>query len=265
MNDFHDGSYWIDTHCHLNLDAFDGDRDAVIERSLEARVRRILIPGIDLETTIEAKEMAAQRAVISFAAGIHPNTNLAIDASLLTDLERMARDENCAAIGEIGLDFYWDECPKDRQEENLRIQLDLAERSDLPVILHCRDAFETLFPIMREWAGRNGRNRGVFHAFDGNADQARLVVDAGFYVGIGGAVTFKNKNDRRDMAKYVPLERILLETDAPYLTPVPFRGKRNEPAHIARIGAFLAELRGVPVAEIQRQTTANANKLFSIR
>ena len=211
-----------------------------------------------------AKEMAAQRAVISFAAGIHPNTNLAMDDALLIELERLARDENCVAIGEIGLDHYWDDCPRDRQIENLRLQLDLAERLELPVILHCRDAFETLFPIMRDWAGRNEWNRGVFHAFDGDADQARLVVEAGFYIGIGGGITFKNKPVRQEMAKSVPLERVLLETDAPYLTPVPYRGKRNEPAYIAPIGAFLADLRGVPVETIQRQTTVNVNELFAI-
>lgn len=237
----------------------------MIAAALDAGVERILIPGIDLETTNEAREMAARSAAVSFAAGIHPNTNLAIDDRALCELESCARDPNCVAIGEIGLDFYWDDCPPERQLENLRVQLALAERLGLPVILHCREAFETLFPVMREWIDRGGRNRGVFHAFDGDAAQAKLVAEAGFYVGIGGAVTFKNKTARQEMARSVPLERIVLETDAPYLTPVPFRGKRNEPAHVPRIGAFLAALRGISLEELRNRTTANAIELFAIR
>lgn len=259
-----DFKIWVDTHCHLNLDAFDADRSAVIHAAREADVGRILIPGIDLATSIQARNIAEQHDGAFFACGVHPNTNTAVDDALLAELKILARHERCAAIGEIGLDYYWDDSPRELQLANLRAQLDLAEALDKPVILHCRDAFDELYPIAANWSARNPKNRGVFHAFDGSPAEAALVTRANFFVGLGGAVTFKNKPVRREMARLVPLEKVILETDAPYLTPTPHRGKRNLPSYIPLIGAFLAELRDVSIETIRAVTTANAFELFHL-
>ncbi len=253
---------WVDTHCHLNLDAFDADCAAVIAAARDANVGRIVIPGIDLMSSIRAKDISEHQDGVFFACGVHPNINIDVDETLIAELERLAHHGRCAAIGEIGLDTYWDDCPIERQRANLRAQLDLAESLDKPVILHCREAFDELYPIAAEWSARNPKNRGVFHAFDGSAEQAALVTQANFYIGLGGAITFKNKPVRREMAQSVPLEKIVLETDAPYLTPTPYRGKRNLPSYIPLIGKFLAELRGESVETVLKTTTANARELF---
>ena len=256
--------FWVDTHCHLNLDAFEEDLDQVLFNARQAGVERVLIPGIDLETSERAKALAAKETGLTFACGVHPNTDAVVDDETLRALEGLARDPRCAAVGEIGLDNYWNDCPPERQRENLLRQLDLAERLQLPIILHCRDAFADLFPIVQQWIRRAPGNRGVFHAFDGSAEEARRITDAGFFVGLGGAITFKNKPIRREMARTVPLEKVVLETDAPYLTPVPYRGKRNQPAHVPLVGAFLADLRGLSVEDVMTQTSANAFELFRL-
>lgn len=255
---------WVDTHCHLNLDAFDPDRGAVFAAARGANVGRILIPGIDWISSIQAKDISEQQDGVFFACGVHPNTHIEVDADLIAEFETLARHERCAAIGEIGLDYYWDDSPRELQLANLRAQLDLAEALDKPVILHCRDAFDELYPIAANWSARNPKNRGVFHAFDGDAAQAALVTQANFYIGLGGAITFKNKPVRREMAQAVPLKKIVLETDAPYLTPTPYRGKRNLPSFIPLIGEFLAELRAESVDTIRAATTANAFELFGL-
>ena len=206
--------FWVDTHCHLNLDAFEEDLDQVLFNARQAGVERVLIPGIDLGTSERAKALAAKETGLTFACGVHPNTDAVVDDETLRALEGLARDPRCAAVGEIGLDNYWNDCPPERQRENLLRQLDLAERLQLPIILHCRDAFADLFPIVQQWIRRAPGNRGVFHAFDGSAEEARRITDAGFFVGLGGAITFKNKPLRREMARTVPLEKVVLETDA---------------------------------------------------
>lgn len=264
MNQLAEGPYWIDTHCHLNFDAFEADRETVFERAINANVRHIVIPATGLETAIEAKEMAAQCAAISFSVGVHPSTNVEVTPDLLAQFTALAAEPGCVAVGEIGLDYYWDYCPKERQRANLEAQLELAETLNLPVILHCRDAFDDLWPIVRAWGLRLPENRGVFHAFDGDSAQAAEITEAGFFVGIGGAITHKNKPIRRETARTISLDRIVLETDAPYLTPVPYRGERNEPGYIPLIAEFLAELRGIPVEDVHAAAYANSLDLFGL-
>ena len=256
----------FDTHCHLDLSEFDPDREDVIKRANEAGFTHFLVPGIELATIERIKTIAETHDGIFFASGIHPNNA----AGLVPDWdERVIRDADhpkCRAIGEIGMDFYREYCPHDTQETVFRRQLEIAAELDLPVIIHCRSAYEALWPILSQWLEEgHGRRRGVLHAFDEDAEKAMAAVDLGMMIGMGGPYTYKKKNERRvEIMQVVPLDAILLETDCPYLSPIPHRGERNEPAFAKLTLEKIAEVKGISPDEADRITTENGLKFFRI-
>ncbi len=258
----------IDTHCHLNFDAYDADRDAVIDRALAAGVTRLINPGVDQSSSRAAVELALHYAHIYAAVGIHPNDTAHFSADDLTWIEALAGEAKVVAVGEIGLDYHWDDSPKAMQFRAFEAQLALAARLELPVIIHNRDASDDLIGILENW-GRalppSLKDRpGVLHSFSAPHQIAERALAAGFYLGFTGPITFKNADDLRRIAACVPLDRILTETDAPFLTPTPHRGKRNEPAYIPLIVERLASLKAIPVAQMIEATNANADRLFHL-
>lgn len=259
-----------DTHCHLNLKtAFQEDFDAVLSRAWKAGLDRILVPGIDVESSHQAVQLAESDERIYAAVGVHPNDALSWDTSTLQELTRLAGHPKVVAIGEIGLDYYRDHAPRDLQVEILKKQLELAAAVHLPVIVHNRDAMPDLWPILAEWRARLElcgspiQNRpGVLHAFSGDLEMAFKLLESSFLLGIGGPVTFKNAPDRQSVVSGLPLSSILLETDAPYLAPHPYRGRRNEPAYVALVAEKIAALQQLPVSRVAEITAGNAGRLF---
>jgi TatD DNase family protein len=249
----------IDSHCHLADEAFADDLEAVIERARDAGLDGalcILSAGDDRESAAAA-QVRAMWPEVRFSLGIHPHKagDFAGRLDHALDIVRQGiAAERARAVGEIGLDYHYDFSPRDVQQAVFRTQVRLALELDLPVIIHTREATADTFAILRE-AGSS--LRGVFHCFTGDADMARTALDIGFYVSLAGIVTFPRSEALRDVAKLVPDDRLLVETDAPYLAPVPHRGKRNEPAFVGHVVAAVAALRGVPAAELGAQLARN--------
>ncbi len=258
----------IDTHCHLDFAAFDDDRDAVVARAAAADVTCIINPAVDLAACAAALRLADRYAGVYAAVGIHPTSTATFSPEHLTAVEGHAGHAKVVAIGEIGLDYYWDKSPKDTQRNAFEAQLALAARLDLPVIIHNRDANDDVMTILEQWAAAlppSLRERpGVLHSFSGDMAMAEHALQAGFYLGFTGPLTFKNAEDTRRIATAVPLDRLLVETDAPFLTPVPYRGKRNEPAYIPYMVERLAALKLIATDEMAAITTQNAERLFQL-
>jgi TatD DNase family protein len=249
-----------DTHSHIYLPEFDDDRAAILERAEREGVTRIIQPAIDSSTHAKMLEVEKQNPGRCFSMmGLHP---CSIKPNFKDEL-RIAREylekRPFVAIGEIGLDFYWDLTNKEQQYEALDIQVQWALDYDLPVVIHSRNAIDECINSIGKH--QHGKLKGVFHCFSGNIEQAKKIIELGFYLGIGGVVTFKNSGLDVVM-KDVDLNHVVLETDAPYLAPVPYRGKRNEPSYIKHVVQKLAELKNQPVSEISRITQANADNLF---
>jgi TatD DNase family protein len=260
---------YIDTHCHLDLDVFDDDRDEVIERAINTGVGYFINPGIDLVSSQKIIQLSAKYPQIFPVIGLHPNDlgeNWADDFLSITDLCSYSR---VCAIGEIGLDMYHKDVPLALQMESVDAQLDLANQQDLPVIIHCREALDIIFPILRTFSEKRRESThtkyiGVMHNFEGDGNDAQRFIELGFMIGLGGPVTYKNAHTKHHLAETIPLENLLLETDSPFLTPVPYRGCRNEPAYIPQIGKRTAIIRGCSEEIIQAQTTQNAILLFRL-
>ena len=258
----------IDTHCHLNFHRFDDDRANVLERAAAAGVHRLIVPAIDLKSCNEALALCEEHHEIYAAAGIHPNSADPVDQSTLRQLENFASHDKVVAAGEIGLDYYWDKQPKATQRRTFEAQLDLAARLELPVIVHNRDANDDVLAVLEAWAptlpdSLSGRP-GVLHSFSGAMAHAERALELGFYLGFTGPLTFKKADGLRAIAARAPLDRLLIETDAPFLTPHPHRGKRNEPAFVKYVNQALAQLHGLTAEEMARGTTANAERLFAL-
>lgn len=260
---------FADTHCHLDFKSFDADRSQVIDRARQAGVQRILNPGIDLASSQKALELARSEPGIFAAVGVHPNEAGAWQADSLAHLRRLAGDSRVVAIGEIGLDYYRDRCPAERQKRIFREQLTLAAELQLPVVVHNRQATADLLELLSEWraalvsSGSPLAERpGVLHSFSEEQSPAHLAISMGFFIGFSGPVTFRNAPDLQGVAAGLPLSRLLIETDAPFLAPHPHRGKRNEPAFVRLVAEKIAELHGVPLEAVARITTANATRLF---
>ncbi len=262
----------VDSHCHLDLEQFDADRAAVLERAQAQGVRMIVNPGIDLVHSQQAIALADLHPQVYAAVGIHPNSSADFSEQTLTKLSALAEHPKVVAIGEIGLDYHWETVSRPTQAQAFRAQLDLAAELGLPVIIHNREASTDLAQILDAWtASARTRNSplakrpfwGVLHAFSGDAALAQAAYSWNFAIGLGGPVTFKNAHDLHNLAPQLCLDHLLLETDAPWLTPHPFRGKRNESAYVALVAARLAELLAVPVEEIAARTTAVARSLFT--
>ncbi len=258
----------IDTHCHLNFHAYDEDRDELLRRARAAGVDRIIIPAIDLESCQQALALAHRCAGLYVAVGIHPNSCSDYSLSAVQELRVLSRHQQVVAIGEIGLDYYWDKCPPALQQRALELQLELAAELQLPVILHNREAADELMAILEAWApsappDMNGR-LGVLHSFSASAEVAQRALNLGFYLGFTGPITYKNAAQLRAIAADVPIDRILIETDGPFLAPQQRRGKRNEPGYVCYVNARLAQLKGVTADDMARQTTLNAERLFAL-
>ena len=253
---------FIDTHSHLYDEAFAGEEDAAVARAAEAGVNRIIFPDIDSQSRDAMFDFADRHTGVIFPClGLHPTSVGADWQEELSSMEAYL-DRSIWAIGEIGLDCYWSKEFLKEQQEVMRIQLEMAAARDLPVIIHSRESTELIINILKEC--RHLGLRGVFHAFSGSMETFRELQKLGdWYIGIGGVLTYK-KASIAETVRDIPLERILLETDSPYLTPVPFRGKRNESSYIPHIAARLAELTSLDISLVAETTTSNARKLFGI-
>ena len=254
-----------DTHCHLDFRSFDKDRDRVLARAEEYSVCRILNPGINLESSREALALAGRSPPVYAAVGIHPNEHVQLGRETLRELRTLARDPAVVAIGEIGLDYYRKTTLPGDQQHRFRAQLDLAAELELPVIIHCRDAHADALGIISAWQESGGTkvNPGVFHSFSGQGAHAEAVLELGFYLGITGPVTFPTADGLRKIIVQAPEDRLLIETDAPFLAPQPRRGKRNEPAYVRWVAEKIASLRDTTTDTIAQFSAENANRLFA--
>lgn len=253
----------VDSHAHLDFEQFDQDRDAVIKNAQLANIAAIINIGINLETIKKSIELAETYNFIYATAGIHPHDANKMRSDQWDEFEKLLRHPKVVAIGEIGLDYYRDYSPHEVQKDVLQRQLELAVEHDLPVVVHTRNAWQDILPIFTEQ--HRGKLSGVFHCFSGMEAEAKAVLDAGYFISFTGVVTFKNAKALNIAANYVPLDRLLLETDCPFMAPEPFRGKRCEPAHVPYIASKIAEARKIDVAELAYQTNKNVEKLFGIK
>lgn len=251
----------IDTHAHLYFDRYDDDRNEVIKRAYEADVRKIVNIGIDLETSKQCIDLAETHEGLFAAVGIHPNDSKKLDDDALAELKELSGHPRVVAIGEIGLDFYRDRCPVAVQEEAFRKQITLAKELGLPIVIHNREAGHRIVDVLKS-EGVDGLT-GVLHCFSEGARVAEQVLELGFHISFTGNLTFK-KSTLPEVARLVPLDRLLLETDAPFLSPEPRRGRRNEPAHVVYIAEKLAEIHATDLEKIEKITEANAMRLFSL-
>ncbi|HYO89953.1 MAG TPA: TatD family hydrolase [Candidatus Limnocylindrales bacterium] len=258
----------IDSHCHLNFDAFDDDRELVVSRARDAGVHRLILPAVDLLSSREGAALAHQYTGVYAAAGIHPNSSAEAIDSHWAELDELVSSGSFVAVGEIGLDYHWDTSPREAQFRALHAQLELAARHNLPVIIHNREASDDVIAVLETWAavltGDLATRPGVLHSFSASPEIAARALAAGFYLGFTGPVTYKTADELRRIAMDAPLDRILIETDSPFLTPTPYRGKRNEPAYVRLVAERIAALRGLTLAELAATTTANTERLFSL-
>lgn len=252
----------FDTHAHLNAEQYNTDLEEVIERAKTEKVDRIVVVGFDRPTITRAMEMIEEYAFIYAAIGWHPVDAIDMTEEDLAWIKELSAHEKVVAIGEMGLDYHWDKSPKDVQKEVFRKQIALAKEVNLPIIIHNRDATEDVVAILKEeGADEVG---GIMHCFTGSIEVARECMKMNFYLSFGGPVTFKNAKKPKEVVKEIPNDRLLIETDCPFLTPTPFRGKRNEPSYVKYVAEQIAELRGTTFEEIASITTENAKRLFRI-
>ena len=249
----------IDTHCHLDFPDFLPDFEAVLERAKEAKVGKIINVGASLEGSSRSLELAQKHPQIWATVGLHPHeTQKILDyETAINSLREMAKNKKVVAIGECGLDYHQNK--EEKQKQLLSLQLKLAEELNKPVVIHVREAQDDLLPLIKNFS-----LKGVFHCFSGNETFLKNVLDLGYFVGFDGNLTFKNAKDLQAVAKIAPLEKILLETDSPFLSPEPLRGTRNEPSRLPYLANFLANLRNEAVETVINQTSENAHRLFQI-
>lgn len=251
----------FDTHAHYNDDAFDQDRKGLLDALPDAGVGAVVIPGVDVESSRSALALAENRPWLFAAAGIHPEDCAGCTAADFSAIRDLCREKKVVAIGEIGLDYYWAENPpKEFQQMVFRRQLELALELELPVIVHDREAHGDSLAIVSEYPAL----RGVFHCFSGSPEMAEELIRRGWYLGIDGPITYKNARRAPEVAAVIPLERMVVETDAPYLTPEPFRGKRNDSRKLPYVLETMAEWKGVTAEELAEITFANGKRLFGL-
>lgn len=250
-----------DSHAHIDDERFDADRDEVVARALAAGVSLIVNIGADMASSARSVALAEKYPGIYAAVGMHPHDSQDMKETDYRQLEQWANHPKVVAIGEIGLDYHYDLSPRPVQKEVFLRQLDVARKTGKPFIIHEREAHADMLDIIR-YAAR-GLN-GVFHCFSGSVETAREYLKMGFYISVAGPVTFPKSVKTKEVAKAVPLDRLLVETDSPYLTPQPFRGKRNEPAYVRLVAEEIANLRDISLAELAEATTANVRRLFNI-
>lgn len=251
----------FDTHAHVDDAAFDEDRKELLENLPKQGIKMLLNPGCSLETSRNAVKNAREYDYIYAAVGSHPDAADEVNEEVLEEYRKLVRENpKVRAIGEIGLDYHYEDVPRQRQQQAFRAQMALAKELDLPVIIHDREAHEDCLNIIREFP----EVKGVFHCFSGSAEMAKQLAKMGWYVGFTGVVTFKNARRAVEAAAAVPENRFVIETDCPYMSPEPFRGKRNDPSRVYRMAEKIAEIRGLSVEEVQRITLENGKRLYRI-
>jgi len=262
INNLVDNIYLIDTHSHIDLEDFSDDLEAVVENAANFGVKKIIVPSVDRTSFDKVIQLTNDYENVFCALGIHPTE--AKNASLcdFESMEKLSENPKVVAIGECGLDYYWDKTYIDEQKKVFLKQIEIAKKLQKPLIIHDREAHKDTFDLLTQ--NSNGEMPIVMHCFSGSIEFAMECIRKGFYIGIGGVVTFKNAKKMHEVAEKIPLENLLLETDAPYLTPMPFRGKRNEPAYVKLIAEEIAKIRGISVEEVAQSTTINARKVFGI-
>ncbi|MFP3359033.1 TatD family hydrolase [Planococcus sp. SIMBA_143] len=253
---------YIDTHVHLNADQYDEDLQEVIDRALNSKVEKMVVIGFDRKTIKRAIELVEQYDFIYAVVGWHP-----VDAIDCTDkdlewIEQLAAHEKVVGIGETGLDYHWDKSPRDIQQQIFRKQIQLAKRVKLPIIIHNREATEDVLTILREEDAQEVG--GVMHCFGGSVETAQESIKMNFMISLGGPVTFKNAKKPKEVAAEIPLEHLMIETDAPYLAPHPYRGKRNEPSYVPLVAEEIARLKELPVETVAEATTENAKRFYKL-
>lgn len=253
---------FIDTHVHLNAEQYNEDLQDVIDRALVAGVNQMVVIGFDQKTIKRAIELAEEYDFIYAVVGWHP-----VDAIDCTDedlqwIEELASHPKVVAIGETGLDYHWDKSPKEIQQQVFRKQIQLAQRVNLPLVIHNRDATEDVVRILQEEQAE--KTGGVMHCFGGSVETAKTCIDMNFMISLGGPVTFKNAKKPKEVATEIPLEWLMIETDAPYLAPHPHRGKRNEPSLVPLVAEEIARLKGVSIEEVAQATTENAKRFYKL-
>ncbi|VEU82907.1 TatD family hydrolase [Acholeplasma hippikon] len=248
----------IDTHAHLNTDAYKEDLDEVISRADLYGVKKIIVIGMDKYHNEKAVELANNYANLYATVGVHPCD---VETEKIEDIIPLLDKNKVVALGEIGIDLYWNKDNLAKQIIYFKEQLDLAVRKNIPVIIHTRESFKEAYDVVKEY---KGKLTGVFHAFSSTLDDAKKAIDLGFYIGIGGVVTFNKRGELEDIVKNIPLEKIIVETDSPYLTPKPFRGKRNEPGYTKFVVEEIAKIKNITIEEVSKITTNNANALFRL-
>lgn len=260
---------FVDSHTHIDMRLYNRDRDQVLERARGAGVAAVVDVGCDLDSSREAIRLAAQYSEVFAALGFHPHSAAKMRDSDLERLSELAQHPKVVAIGEIGLDFYRNLSPREVQVEAFKKQLALACRLKLPVIVHCRDAQEEVLSILTEWAyGAGGvcgakEPLGVLHCFSGDRELSQRYIEMGFLLSIAGPITYPSSH-AMEIAHHIPLDKLLIETDCPFLTPQPYRGKRNEPSNVSFVAEKIGEIRGVPTDVVAEHTTANAAQLFRL-
>ena len=250
----------FDTHAHLNDPAFDQDREELMNSLAGAGVGLVMNAGCSLESSREIITLAEQYPWLYASVGSHPDSAHEVNEDVIDLYRQMCHHEKVKAIGEIGLDYYYEDIPRDIQQKAFIMQLELARELDMPVIVHERDAHQDGMDIIRQFPTVSG----VFHCFSGSAEMAKQLVKKGWYIGFTGVLTFNNARRAIEAAAAIPIERIVLETDCPFMAPTPFRGKRNHPGYLYRMAEKLAEIKQLPLEEVERITTANGKQLYRI-
>jgi TatD DNase family protein len=251
----------IDTHSHIFDEAFNLDREDVIKRIVENKINKVILVGFSKETNKLALELAKLHSFIYPTAGYHPSEANDINESDLLELEEIIKQNKVYAIGECGLDYYWVKDNKEAQKWLFRAQIELSIKYDLPLVIHCRDAINDVYEILKEYIGKV---RFVMHCFSGSKEMALEFVKLGGYISLGGPVTFKNAKTPKEVAVDVPIDRLMIETDCPYLAPVPYRGKRNEPAYVRNVLNEIALLRDIDVMELEKALDSNSISFFKL-
>ncbi len=249
----------IDTHSHIDFEEYQINFDGFLKELRENEIEKVIIPGVEPSTFDKILDLSGKYEMLYAALGVHPSEAKTYNDKAEETLKKLAINKKIIAIGEIGLDYYWETETKELQKTVLRKQLELAQEVRLPVLIHDREAHKDTFNILQEYDLKTV----VFHCFSGSCEFAKRCIEKGYYIAIGGVVTFKNAKDLKETAKIIPFERILLETDAPYLTPVPFRGKLNSPAYLKYVAQEIADIRNIDVEEVKEQTTKNAKRIFN--
>ena len=250
----------FDSHAHYTDKSFNDDREIMLGSLRESGVCGVINCGADIESSLFSLELAKEYPFIYAACGVHPEEVETVEVDYIDTLRNLAKNEKCVAIGEIGLDYYWRQDTKSQQKEMFENQIILAKELNLPIIVHDREAHNDTLEILKKH-----KPTGVLHCFSGSAETAKEVLKLGMYIGLGGAVTFKNARKAVEVAEMLPLDRLLLETDCPYMAPVPMRGKRNNSTYISYIAEKIAEIKGVDPQTVLDVTTENTKKLFNIK